>query len=437
MIPSPHPAAPASSHPSTAPNTGMSILIVDDSRLQRRILGSSIRRWGYGLHEAESAEEALEICNVQHVDIVLCDWMMPGMSGPEFCRVFRNMDRKGYGYFILLTSKSAKEEVAQGLEAGADDFLTKPVHPDELRARIIAGQRVQSMEQELRTKNCIVSDTLAQLQVLYDKIDRDLIEARKLQQSLVRERHRDFGGAKVNLLLQPCGHVGGDLVGMFPINERKIGIYGIDVSGHGIASALMTARLAGLFPAGKPDQNIAIEIRDGALIPRSPAAVAMYLNELVLQEIETEQYFTLLLGHLDLFTGEVVMTQSGHPHPIVLRASGHAEFHGVGGLPVGLIEGAQYEDFSVSLDRGDRLLFVSDGITECTDQNGLMLSRAQLSHLLKQTQSLPGDQAAEALVQGLAEQSGKSEFEDDISIVLVDFSGVKRICVDSSGNTQP
>ena len=129
------------------------------------------------------------------------------------------MRRKSYGYFILLTSKSDKEEVAHGLDAGADDFLTKPVNAGELRARISAGARILGMERELTEKNRLIKSTLDELQVLYDSLDSDLIEAKKLQQSLVRERHRDFGprglpDAAIG------GHVGGDLVGMFPTGPR-------------------------------------------------------------------------------------------------------------------------------------------------------------------------------------------------------------------------
>lgn len=103
------------------------VLIVDDSRLQRKILCSSVKRWGFDVFEAGSGEEALEVARDIAPDIVLSDWMMPGMNGLEFCDAFRELSGDRYGYFILLTSKSEKNEVAMGLEAGADDFLTKPV----------------------------------------------------------------------------------------------------------------------------------------------------------------------------------------------------------------------------------------------------------------------------------------------------------------------
>ena len=169
------------------------VLVVDDSRAQRRLVCTYLRQWGYSIEEAESGVAALEICRRTRPDLILSDWMMPGMSGPEFCRAIRGMTFDSYVYFILLTSKSGKEDIALGLDAGADDFLTKPVNAAELRARIGAGARILQMERELTAKNRLVRSTLDELQALYDSLDSDLLEAKKLQQSLLSERHRDFG----------------------------------------------------------------------------------------------------------------------------------------------------------------------------------------------------------------------------------------------------
>lgn len=179
------------------------------------MLSLSLARWGYDIVEAASGEEALALCRDDCFDLVVSDWMMPGMTGLDFCKEFRALPRDGYGYFILLTSKSEKAEIADGLHGGADDFLTKPVSPDELRARLRAGERILRMQQELVEKNRLVGATLLELQKVYDSLDRDLIEARKLQETLVREKFRDFGGGTASMLLRPSGHVGGDLVGCF------------------------------------------------------------------------------------------------------------------------------------------------------------------------------------------------------------------------------
>jgi len=403
------------------------ILVVDDSRAQRRILSSYLTSWGYQVLEADSGQDALQLCKTQRVDLVISDWMMPGMNGLEFCKEFRALDGDQYGYFILLTSKSEKGEVAHGLDVGADDFLAKPLSGNELLARIRAGERILRMQRELSEKNRLVSDTLVEISGLYDALDRDLIEARSLQQSLVRERFKDLGAARISLMLRPCGHVGGDLVGFFPITERLIGFFSIDVSGHGIASALMTARLASYFSGATADQNIALAVGPGGQNqPRTPSDVAADLNRILLEEMETELYFTLGLGHLDLATGTVIMTQCGHPHSTVQRASGKIDFAGTGGLPIGLIPGAEWENHQFILAPGDRLLVASDGITECPDRTGELLDETGLEKIMKRNARLRGNAFFETMMWELTKFAGDKDFPDDISAILLEYDGPAR-----------
>lgn len=402
------------------------VLVVDDSRLQRSILRASLKKWGYRVAEVSSGDEALAFCEASQPDLVVSDWMMPGMDGIEFCRRFKAMDADRFGYFILLTSKSDKTEIAQGLDAGADDFLTKPVSAAELRARLVAGERILNMERELTRKNELINTTLDELKALYTTIDNDLIEAKQLQQSLVRERYRNFGSAEISLMLQSSGHVGGDLVGYFPINEEEIGIFAIDVSGHGISSALMTARLAGYMSSASKEQNIAIERCEGDIFaPIPPSQVVARLNNLVLKEMTTEHYFTLVYAVANLKTGKVTASQAGHPHPLVQRASGDVEFVGSGGLPVGLVPDASYEQFEICLNPGDRLAVYSDGVPECMNEAGAFYDDTNVICFFKNWQDKRGPALLDALLFELDTFAGARDFSDDISAILLEFSGTK------------
>ena len=400
------------------------VLVVDDSKAQRRILSVNLARWGYKVLEAASGAEALEICKSDGIDLVVSSWMMPEMSGLEFCKAFRELRHDRYGYFILLTSNSEKAEIAQGLDVGADDFLTKPVSANEFRARIRAGERILTMERELTKKNQLINETLREISTLYDALDQDLVEARNLQQSLVRDRHQDFGAAQVSLLLRPSGHVGGDLVGCFPISDTQIGLFSIDVSGHGVASALMTARLAAYLSGSSVEQNLALcRDEDGKVIARSPAIAAAQLDDLIQKEMETEIYFTMALGHFDMVTGLVTLVQCGHPRVVVQRADGGVEYFGDGGLPIGLIVGAEWSDFTIQLAPGDRLMLLSDGITECPGRNGDMLEEEGLTLILHRNARLRGSAFFETLIWDLTKFSGDKDFPDDISGVLLEYTG--------------
>lgn len=409
---------------STNNNAIKRVLVVDDSRAQRRVLAALLGRQGYDVLEAHCGEAALEVVQENDVDLVLSDWMMPGMDGLELCQAFRALPRQNYGYFILLTSKSEKGAVAQGLDVGADDFLNKPINAEELRARIAAGDRILRMERELSEKNRLISATLSEISALYDAVDRDLIEARKMQQSLVRDRHHDFGPADVSLILKPCGHVGGDLVGFFRIGKGRIGVYAIDVSGHGIASALLTARIASYFSDGSVDRNIAlVEDPDGRIRARSPSEVAASLNNVMLKEVKSDLYFTMVLGYIDLETGKAEMVQCGHPNPIMIDPAGTVSFLGGGGLPIGLIDDATYDEWSVQLEPGSRLLFYSDGFTECENPQGIQLEEDGFEDMLIRNNKLRGNEFLEALVWCLDGFTQGEDFGDDLSCASIDFRG--------------
>ena len=398
------------------------VLVVDDSKAQRRVLALQLQRWGYKVTEAGSGEEALEACLETPFELVLSDWMMPGMTGLEFCKKFKDLPREGYGYFVLLTSKSEKAEVADGLEVGADDFLSKPVSFDELRARLRAGERILGMQRELVQKNRLIGATLDELQKLYDSLDRDLIEARKLQDGLMRDRFRDYGGGCVSLLLKPSGHVGGDLVGSFPIDHQRIGVFSVDVSGHGVASAMMTARLAGLLSGGSPDQNIALKAGpQGRRDAYPPALVAARLNRLMLEDLRVDQYFTIAYAEVNLTTGAFTLTQAGHPHPMLLRRDGGVELLGEGGMPIGLFAEAEYSQTVGQLQMGDRLILASDGMTECPDPTGAELGSEGLLRLIALNAGLPSADLLEALVWDLSKHLGGLDFPDDVSALVFDY----------------
>ncbi|WP_424974669.1 PP2C family protein-serine/threonine phosphatase [Dinoroseobacter sp. S124A] len=423
MIPEPTDDLPP--HDTTA--GALHVLVVDDSRLQRRILSMALKKKGYVVFEAEDGNHGLEVFQDNRIDIVISDWMMPGLSGPEMCRALRDLNCDHYVYIILLTTKTEKNEIAEGFDAGADDFLSKPVHTVELMARITAGERVMRMERELTNKNALISETLAELKTLYQAVDNDLIEAKKLQQSLVRDKIGTFRDAEIALMLQSSGHVGGDLVGFFRINSSEIGLYSLDVSGHGVSSALMTARLAGVLSGSVPGKNIAIEADpEGNPVGRDPGAVAADLNTLLLEEMDTEHYFTIILAILNSETGHIRLVQAGHPHAQLLRSGGSPELMGDGGLPIGLLDGAEYTSFETTLNAGDRILMVSDGFTECTDPDGNMLDDAGLSKWVAKHRDLDGPTLMEVLPRELDSFAQGADFGDDISGLVLDFGRVPQ-----------
>jgi two-component system cell cycle response regulator len=128
----------------------MKILIADDEQVSRRMLQRLLTMWGYEVIAADDGKRAWEELNRPDAPrIALLDWMMPGRNGVDLCRDMRAHRPEPYTYILLLTAKEGKESVVEGLESGADDYLTKPFHPQELRARLRVGIRLLELEDTL------------------------------------------------------------------------------------------------------------------------------------------------------------------------------------------------------------------------------------------------------------------------------------------------
>lgn len=410
--------------PLAEPETGARIMVVDDSAGQRKLISSMLRRAGYDVICAQDGQQGLDLLKEHAVDLVVCDWVMPGLSGPEVCAKIRQTDRDGYLYIVMLTSMTERGATARALDAGADDFLQKPVDSHELRARVRAGTRIVEMQRHVLSQNQRIGAALEELSALYEALDRDLLEAQRLQHALLPERACAFEGARAGFLLQSSGKVGGDLVGHFQAGDGKLGVYSIDVSGHGVASALLTARLAGMFANGSPEENVAMT-RDasGRVIARTPAEVAAEINRRLIDDVETELYLTLVVVIVDLASGRAELVQAGHPHPLMLNAKGQTKQLGRGGLPIGLVPGAEYEVVRFRMAPGDRLLLHSDGFSECPDPHETMLGMRRLGNLLKQTGTLPPVEALDTMVTSLRAFAQTDTFPDDLSGVVIDYLG--------------
>lgn len=128
----------------------MKILIADDEALSRRLLEKTLERAGYEVTAVENGNLAVqELTRPDGPRLALLDWMMPELDGPGVCREVRKRVERAYAYMVLLTSKESKEDIVNGLESGADDYLTKPFNADELKARLRTGERILHLEDRL------------------------------------------------------------------------------------------------------------------------------------------------------------------------------------------------------------------------------------------------------------------------------------------------
>ena len=177
-------------------HSDMRLLIADDSLVSRHLLEATLRKWGYEVRVACDGNEAWNILRGEDPPrIAILDWVMPGMSGPEVCKRVREHAKNGelnYTYLLLLTSKSQREDLIEGMEAGADDYLTKPFDQHELKVRLRAGTRVIDLQRELvaareELREQATKDFLTRIwnrSSILDILQRELIRGARERRSL-------------------------------------------------------------------------------------------------------------------------------------------------------------------------------------------------------------------------------------------------------------
>lgn len=145
----------------------MQILIAEDDKVSRRLLEATLAKWGYDVIVTQTGGEAwtaLQRPGRPHLAVL--DWMMPELEGPEVCRRVRSLPDGPQFYLLLLTAKVQTADIVQGLDAGADDYVTKPFEPDELRARITTGRRIVELHEKLAARVRELEQALAEVKRL-------------------------------------------------------------------------------------------------------------------------------------------------------------------------------------------------------------------------------------------------------------------------------
>ncbi|MCD4776767.1 MAG: response regulator transcription factor [Candidatus Aegiribacteria sp.] len=145
----------------------MRILVVEDDLSTRKTLFGLLQKCGHDTNAVASGEEAWELIRQPDAPrLILLDWLMPGLDGIHLCKKVRSIDKEDPYYIIMLTVKDNKKDIVEGLNTGADDYITKPFYPEELRARINAGQRIIEMQNRLRNRAIDLQDSLDHIKIL-------------------------------------------------------------------------------------------------------------------------------------------------------------------------------------------------------------------------------------------------------------------------------
>jgi sigma-B regulation protein RsbU (phosphoserine phosphatase) len=399
----------------------MNVLVIDDQADLRLSLVLHLRKFGYKVLEANDGREGWEILlGNPDISLVISDWDMPVMNGIDLCKTIRAFDIGRYVYVIVLTAKGEREHLLAGLDAGADDFLVKPVNIQELKLRLRNGERVVNLERNLAEHN-------ERLREAYARITIDLQAAAKLQRSLLpNPENQRFPNVRFNTLYTPCEFVAGDTYNVIELDDSNIGLYAIDAAGHGIPAAMLSVTMHKMLSPELSSLEAANVLKRPTDSPPMyeivpPREVVSHLNALSQNEADAMHYFTMVYAVLNTQTGLLRLCLGGHPLPILVRHTGHSEMLGENGFPVGMLPELEYEEITTRMESGDRLFFYSDGIVECMNADATnIFTSERLEVLLQQCVQLSLQETVEYLRGELVKWRGSEKFDDDISLLALE-----------------
>ena len=404
----------------------MKILLVDDDLIARKVASAMLQHQGHEVVEACDGECAWRVIQESDISFVVSDWVMPGLAGVDLCRRIRAAGLSRYVYVILCTSRGEKSDLIEGMDAGADDFLVKPVSADELRVKVRAGERVLRLQQGLADKNQELARINTQLHSSHKRIEDDLKAAAWMQQNLLPLPSLAANGFRCSWRFEPSGYVAGDTFNFFPMDEHAVGFYLLDVSGHGVPAAMLSVTLSMVLTPevtrGSPLKRSNPQSELPELL--SPDAVIRELNRRF--QSKDDRYFTMLYGLIDTRSSTLRLAQAGHPGPVLIGRDGRIEILGAGGMPVGLWQEIEFDCIETQVHPGDRLLLYSDGVTECLDQHGEAFGEARLLNYLASRSSERMDELLGGLLEELGSWRNRAASEDDISLLAIEVAEEKN-----------
>ena len=362
-------------------NSRARILVVDDDAISRKILAQLLASAGHDSRECEDGAKALQLIHAKPPSLLLLDFDMPGLNGAEVLRRLRSDADPAVAQIpaIMLTGHGSEESEVSCLQAGADDFVTKPINAAVLLARIETQLRLRSMRRQLERQN-------DELEGWRRNLERDLEAARLTQQSLIPQKPPPLPGWQVATCYRPVIQVGGDIYGWLPMKDSRILFWIADGTGHGAAAALLTTLAKLLFHHGGVEHD-------------APTTVMERVNSDFRSIFGARFFMTAMCVALDPASGHASVVGAGHPPLLVIRDNGATESIASIAPPLGLIEHPEFTETVIGFEAGDAFLLYTDGLFGSAKDGRRRLTPQRLEKMLDH--SAP---SAEALLKGILTQ---------------------------------
>ena len=357
----------------------------------------------YKIRVAMNGPKALELAKVEpRPDLIMLDVMMPNMNGYEVCGCLKADQRTRDIPVVFLTGKTEVADETRGFEVGAVDYIHKPFSPPIMTARV----RTHIMLRDAH-------ETVAR-QLL--AINSELQMAREVQLSILPREVPQLQGLDIAARYLPMSSVAGDFYDFIVVDEKHIGILIADVSGHGLSSALIASMLQTALSAQSANAS-------------DPAQVLWGLNQALYGKFQSH-YVTAAYLFVDTEKSMANYAGAAHPPLLLWRARTREVSEYVqNGLMLGPFLDSTYSAITFSLEKGDRIVLITDGITEAADSLGNQFEMDGLRQILESNHALPASRFTDAVLDGLSawsEHAIGSAQSDDLTLLTIDFTRDSR-----------
>ena len=374
------------------------ILIIDDDIAVQILLKRMLEKEGYEVIAVSNGKYGIEKAMICPPAMIICDWMMPGLTGIDVCRYIKNSPYLSTTFFILLTSLGSTADRVKGLDAGADDFITKPIENNELRARVRAGLRLHQLSQDLQNQKQL--------------LEKELAEAADYVMSLLPMPMTS--PLDIDFRFIPSRQLGGDCFDYYWLDSEYLAIYLLDTAGHGLRATLLSISVFNLLRAR------ALK----GLNYYQPSEVLKALNETFPMNDQNDKYFTIWYGVYHLPQRKLTYASAGHPPAILVPEDRnyHPIIHKLRtpGMPIGMFLEANYTDATCEVEKNSSLYIFSDGAYEITKADGEIWGLDTFIQTLINVSKTPNYQL-EQIVKILIHSHLQPSFEDDLSILKIQF----------------
>jgi len=396
----------------------MNILIVENNAQSAANMRSLVEEYYRPVSATTDLLTARELILDNHISLVILRWDLPDHGAEEFCRWIRDDNVDRYVYTLTLAERQDNQAQIASLKAGADDVVCLPILPQEMQTRLNCAQRVLDYHGMLLKKNHRLEATFDHLMQDFMEVTSDLVDAGRVQQSLLPEA-KLFNKIYAHGMLRPATQLSGDSFDFFLLGEQYLAFYIADAVGHGSASAMVSYALHHQI---KPRaQGICYtNLHQSKTTEDAVVNTVLNLNEQFVEgDAEANRWFTLIYGLIEISTGEVTFCQAGQPPALhCVQENSEVSTLGGGGFPVGLFDEATYATDQCVLKPGDKLLLCSDGAIECKSAENEEFGVDNLKLAMRECAKLGLEETAAAITTKLIDWNGNESFDDDLSVLL-------------------